>query len=71
MFNLNEMQRRKTVKQKFYTSSNTQLTMFGTNPRVHYISSNVKYDIAIARRLIHSEVNSLWPGDATWRKNQR
>ena len=37
------------------TLSNNRLTLFGTIPRVHYISSNIKFDIAIAPRLIHLE----------------
>ena len=58
MFNFDEMlQPEKQFSENCDTSSNNRLTLFGTIPRFHYISSNIKCDIAIRKRLIHSRVN--------------
>ena len=41
--------------------SDNRLALFGGSPYIVYISSNFKSDIAIAPRLVHPKVNSLWP----------
>ena len=52
MFNPIKCSTAKQFNVNIDTSNNNRLSLFETSPCVHYISSNIRCDIAIAPRLI-------------------